>query len=71
MTPLIILAVPVLAATSIAMASCILAGRTERFLDDPVLDEDAYQPVLRPTRASTDPVPIPVRFVARPDRTET
>ena len=70
MSPLIILAVPVVAVTVIAMASCILAGRRERFLDHPAPDEAEYQPSPCPTPASTNLAPVPVRIAAEPDQTE-
>lgn len=70
MSPLIILVVPVVAATTIAVASCILAGRRERFFEDPTLDEETHQqPSLPPTRPSTDPAPLQARVPVRPDHT--
>jgi hypothetical protein len=70
MSPLIILAIPVVAVATIALTSCILAGRRERFLDDPAPDEAEYQPSPPPTPASTNLAPIPVRLAAEPDQTE-
>jgi len=70
MSILIILAVPVVVATTISLSACILAGRSERFLEDPALDEAAYQTELRPARPSSDIAPAAVRFAAHSDRIE-
>ncbi len=65
-----ILAVLVVVATTISMSACILAGRSERFLEDPALDEAAYQQDLPLARPSSDIAPVPVRFAAHSDRIE-
>jgi len=66
----IILAAPVVFATMVTMAACIIAGRSERFLEDPAPDEADYIQDLRPVRPSTDPALIPVRLAGHSDRIE-
>lgn len=70
MSPLLLLAAPVIVATTITMAACILAGRSERSLDDSTLEEEIYQLQLRRRSLSAEPTPVPVRFAARPEQSE-
>jgi len=71
MSPLLLLAAPVIVATTITMAACILAGRSERSLEDSTLEDDIYQPEMRPRAISAEPTSVPVRFAARPDHTRS
>lgn len=70
MSLLLLLAAPVVAATAITMAACILAGRSERCLDDSALEEELRQLEMRRRSASVEPAPVPVRFAARPEHSE-
>ena len=70
MSPLLLLAAPVIVATMITMAACILAGRSERSLDDLALEEEIRQLQMRRQSVPAEPTPVPVRFTARPERTE-
>jgi len=70
MSPLLLLAAPVIVATTITMAACILAGRSERSLEDSTLEEEIYQLEMRRRSVSGEPAPVPVRFAAHPKRTE-
>lgn len=65
MSPLLLLAAPVIVATMITMAACILAGRSERSLDESALEEEIYQLQLRRRSVSVEPTPVPVRFTTR------
>lgn len=67
MSPLLLLAAPVIVATMITMAACILAGRSERSLDDLALEEEIYELQMRRRSVPTEPASVPVRFTARPD----
>ena len=65
MSPLLLLAAPVIVATMITMAACILAGRSERSLDESALEEEIYQLQLRRRSVFAEPTPLPVRFTTR------
>jgi len=70
MLPLLLLAAPVIVATTITMAACILAGRSERCLEDSALEEEIYQLEMRRRSVSPESAPMPVRFAARPEQSE-
>jgi len=52
------------------MAACILAGRSERCLEDSTLEEEIYQLEMRRRSVSPESAPMPVRFAARPEQSE-
>ncbi len=70
MSLLLILAVPVVAATTFTMAACILAGRSECSLPEPALNGDADPREIHSRPLPSEPAPVPVRFGGQPDRVE-
>jgi len=70
MLPLLLLAAPVIAATTVTMAACILAGRSERSLEDSTLEAEISRLKTRRRSVSVEPASVPVRFATHPEHTD-